>query len=296
MAAGESWIDLLDPDERELHERLPAGVDDAVVGRLLAPATEAGPRPTVTDRGGVVFVALVVPVVERRSDRLFLQEVDLVLTPEVVLSVRKTPPGFRPFDPDPMAPSGGADVPAGVAYRLADQVAERFLDLVDDLDEEIEELEDNVEVWPSPRVRERLAELRGDVLTIRRTLAPTRDAIRRIVDGRVALAGGEMQHAFADVYDKLLRAAEGLEYSRELIAAVRDYHQTRIAQEQNDVIKKLTVIASLLLFPTFVVGVYGQNFDHMPELHWRLGYVFSWAVIVAATLAQLAFFRWRRWI
>ena len=60
---------------------------------------------------------------------------------------------------------------------------------------------------------------------------------------------------------------------------MRDYHQAKIAQDQNEVVKRLTVIASLLLFPTFIVGVYGQNFDHMPELHWRLGYVFSWALI-----------------
>ena len=60
--------------------------------------------------------------------------------------------------------------------------------------------------------------------------------------------------------------------------------------------KRLTVIASLLLFPTFLVGVYGQNFDHMPELHWRYGYAFSWAVIILTTIAQLAFFRRKRWI
>jgi magnesium transporter len=94
----------------------------------------------------------------------------------------------------------------------------------------------------------------------------------------------------------LLRAAESLEFLRDLLAAVRDYHQTQIATEQNDVVKKLAAIASLLLFPTFVVGVYGQNFDHMPELHWYLGYAFSWGVIVLITLIQLVFFRWKRWI
>ena len=60
--------------------------------------------------------------------------------------------------------------------------------------------------------------------------------------------------------------------------------------------KKLAVVASLVLFPTFLVGVYGQNFEHMPELDWRLGYLFSWALIVLTTIAQLAFFRWKKWI
>jgi magnesium transporter len=122
-----------------------------------------------------------------------------------------------------------------------------------------------------------------------------------MVDGRVdtgaePVVDDTLRPFFADAYDKLLRASEALDFARDLVAAAREYHQARIAQEQNDVVKKLTVIASLLLFPTFVVGVYGQNFDDMPELGWNLGYEFSWAVIVLSTVAQLAFFRWRRWI
>ena len=101
---------------------------------------------------------------------------------------------------------------------------------------------------------------------------------------------------FGDVHDKLLRASEGLEYSRELIASVRDYQQARVASEQNETAQKLAVIASLLLFPTFIVGVYGQNFEHMPELGWRLGYVCSWGLILVSVVALLAGFRWRRWI
>ena len=77
---------------------------------------------------------------------------------------------------------------------------------------------------------------------------------------------------------------------------MRDYQQSLIVAEQNRIAKTLTVIASLLLFPTFIVGVYGQNFEHMPELGWRFGYAFSWALIALVTIAQLAFFRWRRWI
>ena len=84
--------------------------------------------------------------------------------------------------------------------------------------------------------------------------------------------------------------------ARDLIVDVRDYHQSKIAQDQNEVVKKLTVIASLLLLPTFIVGVYGQNFDHMPELHWRFGYAFSWAVVILTTIGQLVFFRRKRWI
>ena len=82
---------------------------------------------------------------------------------------------------------------------------------------------------------------------------------------------------------------------RDLLASVRDYAQAKVANDQNEVMKRLTVIASLLLLPTFIVGLYGQNFADIPELRWRLGYAFSWGVIVVTTLLQLWWFRRKRW-
>jgi magnesium transporter len=147
-----------------------------------------------------------------------------------------------------------------------------------------------------------VSDLRHDLLHIRRTLAPTRDAVRKIVDGRIELEGGgdlfprEVQIHFGDAYDKLLRASDGLETSRDLVAGVRDYFQSKIAVDQNEVMKRLTVIASILLLPTFIVGLYGQNFHHIPELGWHWGYWWSWGLIAGTTIAQLAFFRWKKWI
>ena len=77
---------------------------------------------------------------------------------------------------------------------------------------------------------------------------------------------------------------------------MRDYLQGKIANDQNEVTKRLTVIASLLLVPTFIVGVYGQNFRRIPELHWGFGYAWSWGLIIVTTLLQLWFFRRKRWI
>ena len=189
-----------------------------------------------------------------------------------------------------------------MVYRLVDQMAEYFLDLIDAIDDEIDELEDGIEDWPSAQVRQRISALRHDLLHVRRTVAPTRDAIRRVVDRRIDIGEGpevlprDVELDFADVYDKLLRALDGLDFSRDLLASARDYQQAKIANDQNEVTKRLTVIASLLLVPTFIVGVYGQNFDHMPELHWRLGYAFSWALIIGTTILQLLFFRGLGWI
>jgi len=107
----------------------------------------------------------------------------------------------------------------------------------------------------------------------------------------------EVEVAFNSAYDKLLRAFDGLELSRDLVGGVRDYLQSKVANDQNEVMKTLTVIASVLLVPTFIVGLYGQNFQHhFPEIHWQFGYAFSWGLIIVTTLIQLAFFRSKKWI
>ncbi len=245
---------------------------------------------------------LLVPVAVVSEDRIYYQEVDFILTPEQLLTVSKTPPGEKPFDPKPAQDACRPDEPIGMyLYRLVDEVAERFLDLIDSLNSEIDEVEDHVEDWRVMKLRERISSLRHDLLRIRRTLTPTRDAVHRIVDDRVELDDHdlfprEVELYFADAYDKFLRATEGLETSRDLVAGVRDYLQTKIANDQNEVMKRLTVVASVLLVPTFIVGVYGQNFHHIPELGWSFGYWWSWGWIVATTIGQLVFFRWKRWL
>ena len=270
---------------------------------LLAPHVhDDEPRPRIESQGDYVLGIFLIPIAVPDEDRVYYQEIDFVATLETFVTVSKTPPGEQAFDPKPAKEACRSNEDVGMnAYHLVDLIAERFLDLVDDLDDEIEELEDMVGPEPVRVVGQRLRSLRQDVRGIRRTLTPTRDAVRRIVDDRVELDEGELfprpvEIAFGDAYDKLLRATEALESSRDALGGVRDYLQGKIANDQNEVMKRLTVIASLLLVPTFIVGLYGQNFRHIPELAWGYGYWWSWGWIIATTIGQLAFFRWKRWI
>ena len=94
-----------------------------------------------------------------------------------------------------------------------------------------------------------------------------------------------------------MRAVDGVDLARDLLAGARDYLQAKVANDQNEVVKRLTVIASLVLVPTFIVGVYGQNFQHhFPEIHWQYGYAWSWGLILVTTIVQIIFFRKKRWL
>jgi magnesium transporter len=297
------WLDLVDPSREELLATLPIQVDPEVVEALAARSTEGRePRPVLESHGAYVFGVLVAARPLPDENRVMYAEVDVVATPGVVVTVRKSPAaGHEPFDVSALHAAIDQGVGAGeLVHRLVDEIRESFFQSIDAVYAEIEELEDALETWPSAQVRRRLAELRHELLHSRRTIAATRAAVRRVLDGRVevgehALFPPDVERLFSDTYETLVRATEELDIARDLLAGVRDHHQSMVVEGQGEVAKKLTVIASLVLVPSFIVGFYGQNFESaFDDPQWSLG--FSTGLIVVSTLVQLAIFRWRRWI
>ena len=295
------WVDLENPTDAELTAALPAGLHDSVVARLVDPTHHSDqPRPRLESHGGYVIGVVVLP--EREGSEVAARAIDGVLTESCLFTIHDSRTADLVDELRQRIAASAADRPALALYHLIDLTAERFLSMVDEFDVSINELEDHVDELDSRSVRKKISELRHAILHTRRVLVPTRDACRVIVDDRLDLESGidmfdhSSQLFFADVYDKLLRATDSLDLCRDLLAGVRDYHQAEVANNQNEVMKRLTVIASVLLLPTFIVGLYGQNLKGMPEGSFHDGYAFSWGLIVVTTVAQLVFFRKKRWI
>ena len=300
------WIDLVDPTRAELEKATPADLHPRAI-ELLQRESRHGddPRPTLESHGDYVFGLFLVPKVGEDRTVVY-REIDFILTQDTLMTVRKSAPGVDAFQCKTLEEMHEHRLevakPGLIAYHLVDDVAEGFLDLTDGLNDEIDDLEDHVEDLENEVVRQQLSDLRHDLLHIRKVLSPTRDAIHRVVDNRVDSEGEdelfphEIELHFADVYDKLLRASEALELSRDLVAGVRDYHTAKVANDQNEVMKRLTVVASILLPPTFIVGLYGQNLKGIPELRLSWGYWWSWGLILVVTIGQLIFLRRKRWL
>ena len=278
---------------------LPPNVDPDVVEELLAPPRPGrDPHPSIESHGSYVFGVLVVMSNGSRGD-VALQEIDFVATPERLVTVRKS--GTH-VDYDMAAlRSASEDVPIGIlVHRLVDDLADTYLDLLDAIYAEIDALEDEIDSLRPTQVRLRIAELRHMLLYRRRTVSGMRAVARRVLDGRIevgehALFPSGVERLFGDTYDTLVRVTEELDVARDLLSGVRDHLQSKIAENQNEVGKKLTVIASLVLVPSLVVGFFGQNFaEEFDRYYWTVGV--SSGLIVVATLVQLAIFRWRRWI
>ena len=296
------WLDLVDPTREEVLGSLPLHVDPEVVEALAArPASGREARPVIEGHGAYAFAVLMAAHPVPEEDRIAYHEVDLVATPTALLTVRKAGRDGTVFDPSGLHPAIEEDAPVGVlVHRLVDDVADGYLGALDAVYGEIEELEDAIDVWPPRRVRQRISDLRHELLYGRKTASATRAAVRRILDGRIevgdhALFPPDVEQLFADTYEALVRVTEELDIARDLLAGVRDHHQSKVVESQGEVAKKLTVIASLVLVPSLIVGYYGQNFESaFDERYWSIGV--SSGLILVSTIVQLALFRWRRWI
>ena len=303
MTVVDSWIDLLDPTAEELEHALPDAIHIRALEQLLQPSVhDDEPRPKLESHGNYLLGVFLIAVVES-DGAMFYQEINLIMTRDQLVTIRKTPSnGKQPYDCSAAQSACRAHDPIGmVVYHLIDDIAERYLGMVDGLDEAIEILEDGLEQWDGEVIRRRLNDIKRDILQIRRTLGPFRELTRQVIDNRLDVDGEEVftrdiEINFASAHDKFLRATDGLEVARDLLSGVRDYYQTLLSNRQNEIGQRMAAIASMLLLPTFIVGLYGQNFIDVPETHWHYGYLYSWGLIVALTVAQLVFFRRKKWL
>jgi Mg2+ and Co2+ transporter CorA len=297
---GARWTDLVDPTEAELLAAAPR-LDPEAITLLTAPAGAGrDARPVLESQGSVLFGLLLFPVHLDDENRFAYLEVGLVATGDRLVTVRKTGDDGRLAETQPEPPATPTMSAGWLIHGLVDDVAESYLDLVDALYLEIDELEDHIDELPGSTTRHRLADLRHEMLHARKNVTATRAAVRRVIDGRLDIGDEqlfprEVETAFADTYDTLVRATEELDVARDLLASVRDYLQSKIAENQNEVVKRLAVAASLVLVPTLITGFYGQNFagifgNPLWTVWWSIG------LIAGTTILQLAFFRWKRWI
>ena len=295
-------LDLIDPSSHELLSSVPARLDPDALEILSAVAGDGREaRPTLESHGTYVLAVLLFPGPLGADDRVVYHELDVIAAPHMLVTVRKTASDGDIVDLSVLDGKHESHPCGLLVNELVDAAADSYLDLVDRLYVEIDALEDHVDDLPSVMLRQRLSSLRHEMLHARRNASATRAAIRRVVDGRLdlgdddALFPREAEHAFADTYDTLVRVIEELDVARDLLASVRDYLQAKIAETQSEIVKKLTVVASLVLVPTLITGFYGQNFTGVFEKgYWTLGV--SVGLIVVTTLLQLVFFRWKRWI
>ncbi len=275
------WVALRDPTEAEI-----AAMQDEFSLHELAieDAARGHQRPKLEEYGESVFV--VAHIVEMHKDELCVGQLAVFAGPNYVLSVRRdSKQGFLGVraraEREPHQLRKGAGF---VLYALVDAVVDRYFPVVDMLESELESIEDQIFGQQGKQQRanvERLYELKRKAQQLRHAVVPLMDAVGRLYGGRVPSVVVETQEYFRDVHDHLVRIAGRLDAVRDTINTAIQVTLSMVAIEENDISKKLASYAAIFAVFTAFAGVWGMNFEFMPELKWKWGYPFALGTMVA---------------
>jgi len=185
--------------------------------------------------------------------------------------------------------------PASLFHLLIDKIVDQYFPTIYQIEEQLDKIE-KLEASPAKALMNQVFDIRSDLLRLRRIIFPMRDLLYRILNSERVEISAERKVYFGDIYDHLLKLAEMIESNRDVTSDIRDSYISMNSQRMNNVMMTLTVISSIFIPLTFIAGVYGMNFEHMPELTWRYGYFIVLGFMAAIGIGMLWWFKRRGWI
>ena len=183
-----------------------------------------------------------------------------------------------------------------LAYALIDAVVDNYFAILEGVGDRIENLEEELTTTPGPDIQRSIRQLKREAFTLRRSAWPLREVISTLSRGESPLIGNETQLYLRDVHDHAIQVADTVETFRDLIGGIRDTYMTVLSNKMNEVMKVLTIIATIFIPLTFIAGIYGMNFELMPELRWRYGYLVVIVLMAVVAVLMLLFFHRKGWI
>jgi magnesium transporter len=284
------WVALRDSDASELAEMQ----DEFDLHELaVEDARQGNQRPKFEEYGDSLFVVL--RTVEVAGEELKVGELDVFVGRNYVLSARqKTERGFQDVrarcEREPELLRHG---PGYVLYALMDAVVDRYVPVLDAVETELEALEEQIFTGKSPRENiESLYYVKQKMMVLKHAAGPLLDAAGRLFGGRVPPVCAGLGEYFRDVYDHLVRLNQSLDTLRDTVTTAIQVNLAMITIGESEVTKRLAAYAALVAVPTMIAGIYGMNFERMPELNWAFGYPLSIAVMAAIDV--YLFYRFRR--
>lgn len=302
-------LQLPDPKEKVSWLDIDGLDDDKVVAQtgerfclhplLLEDVLNTDHRPKVEEYDGNLFVVVKMLSLDEETGGIEREQVSFVLGKGYVVSFQERPGDIL----DPIRDrirhklgrvrKSGADY---LLYTLLDVIVDNYFLIVEDLGSRIEELERKVTVRPGREDLHSMQELRSLLITVSRYVTPMRELAGRLNTIQSELFEKNTRRYINDLQDHTVYIADSIATFNAMLSNLENTWHATLNMKGNEVIRVLTIISSIFIPLTFIVGVYGMNFDHMPELRWHFGYYAVWGVMLAVVVGMLIWFRRKRWL
>jgi magnesium transporter len=292
-----SWINVDGLHDVSIIEKIGSHFD--IHSLVLEDILSIGQRPKFEDMEKYIFVVLNMLYFDGHSQKITSEQVSIVLAPNYVISFQENIGDV--FDPirDRLRNAKGrirkmqSDY---LMYSLLDAVVDSYFNILEKLGEKIEILEEQLVTSPTEKTLHQIHYLKREMISLRKSIWPLREVLSTMERAESPLISKATAVYLRDVYDHSIQVIDTTENFREMVSGMLDIYLSSLSNKMNNVMKVLTIIATIFIPLTFVAGVYGMNFDNMPELKWKYGYFAVLIVMAIISLCMLVFFRRKKWI
>ena len=256
-------------------------------------------RPKIEGFDGYAFIAAKMISYDDRANKIKSEHISIIWGHGFVVLFLQDPEDlFAPIRQRIESEKGrirsmGADY---LVYALVDAVVDYYFHVLEEIGERIEQLEDEVVSNPTVRTLRSIHRVKREMISLRRSIWPMREIVNSMVRDESPLITDGVKIFLRDLYDHTVHVIDSVETMRDILTGTLDVYLSSVSNRLNEVMKVLTVMSSIFIPLTFIVGVYGMNFHHMPELAWRWGYPAVWGVMLSLSLALLVLFKRKKWM
>jgi len=292
-----TWINIDGLHRIDLIEQL--GTHFGLHPLVMEDVVNTDQRPKIEDFVTYLFLVLKRLSYSSHDSDVVSEQISLILGPTFLLSFQEAP--GDEFDPirDRIRSSKGRIRQMGVdylAYTLIDAIIDNYFVLLEQIGDRIEEIEDVLVANPRPETLQTLHTLKREMIVLRKSIWPLREVITRLERWETPLIQQATTIYLRDVYDHTIQVIDAIETYRDMLSGMLDIYLSSVSNRMNEVMKVLTIIATIFIPLTFIVGIYGMNFN-MPELQWPWAYPYVfYVVLLAIILLMITYFRRKKWL
>jgi magnesium transporter len=292
-----TWVNIDGIHDTDIIEKI--GTHFGIHPLVLEDIVNTGQRPKMEDFEDYIFLVVKMLTCDQNQSNMTAEQVSLLLGPNFVISFQERQGDVFDSIRDRIRNSKGRIRKAGadyLAYALLDAIVDGYFIVLENLGERIETLEDRVIENPTTETLQIINGLKREMILLRRSVWPLREVIGALDRGGSALIHETTGTYLRDVYDHTIQVADTIDSYRDMIIGTRDTYLSSLSNRMNEVMKVLTIIATIFIPVTFIAGIYGMNFEFMPELGWRGSYFVVWGIMLAVAGVMITYFKKKDWI
>ncbi len=292
-----SWINVDGIHQVDIIEKL--GTHFGLHPLVMEDIVHTSQRPKMEDYDSYIYVVLKMLWFEDGDTDVKTEQVSIILGQNYVISFQEVEGDTFKFIRERLRNAKGRIRTMGadyLAYTILDSIVDNYFIIIERFGEVIEELEEELIENPSPEILQSIHELKKEMIYLRKSVWPLREVINGLERTESSLFQDSTFAFLRDVYDHTIQVADAIETYRDVLSGILDVYLSSVSNKMNEVMKTLTIIATIFIPLTFVAGMYGMNFSYIPELGWKWGYPAVWVINILIFLSMYMYFRKKNWL